>query len=49
MIADAGFTVEGAETRPSNAGQGEPAAALAGPDLVQLRRRGAGTALPANT
>jgi biotin synthase len=44
MIADAGFTVEGAEEAP-----GELAAALAGPDLVHVRRRGAGTALPANT
>jgi hypothetical protein len=44
MIADAGFTVEGAEDAP-----GELAAALARPDLVQVRRRGAGTALPANT
>jgi biotin synthase len=44
MIADAGFTVEGAEDAP-----GELAAALARPDLVNVRRRGAGTALPANT
>jgi hypothetical protein len=44
MIADAGFTVEGAEDAP-----GELAAALARPDLVLVRRRGAGTALPANT
>ncbi len=44
MIADAGFTVQGAEDAP-----GELAAALARPDLVQVRRRGAGTALPANT
>ena len=64
MIADAGFTVEGAEEAP-----GELAAALAqrveparepgqaltppsppgtGPDLVRIRRRGAGTTLPAN-
>lgn len=41
MIADAGFTVEGAET-----GDSEPAAA---DTEVQIRRRGAGTALPANT
>jgi hypothetical protein len=44
MIADACFTVEGAEDAP-----GELAAALARPDLVNVRRRGAGTALPANT
>ena len=44
MIADAGFTVEGAEDAP-----GELAATLARPDLVHVRRRGAGTALPANT
>jgi biotin synthase len=71
MIADAGFTVEGAEDKP-----GELAAALrsrpdsppasdsppapgfpsgpdypagAGPDAVRIRRRGAGTTLPANT
>ncbi len=44
MIADAGFTVEGAEDAP-----GELAAALARPDLVHVRRRGAGTELPANT
>jgi biotin synthase len=49
MIADAGFTVEGAETVPAKTNQGELAAALAGPDLVQVRRRGAGTARPANT
>ena len=41
MIADAGFTVEGAEDAP-----GELAART---DLVHVRRRGAGTALPANT
>jgi biotin synthase len=40
MIADAGFTVEGTETL---------AAAPARPDLVHVRRRGAGTALPANS
>ena len=40
MIADAGFTVEGAEDAP-----GEPAART---DLVHVRRRGAGTELPAN-
>jgi hypothetical protein len=48
MIADAGFTVEGAETVPAKTSQGEPAAALAGPGLVHVRRRGAGTARPAN-
>lgn len=37
MIADAGFTVEGADT------------AGARPDLVHIRRRGAGTTLPANS
>jgi biotin synthase len=41
MIADAGFTVEGAEDAP-----GELAART---DLVRVRRRGAGTELPANT
>jgi biotin synthase len=44
MIADAGFTVEGAEAAPA-----AEAADAPGPDLVHLRRRGAGTALPANT
>ena len=39
MIADAGFTVEGAELQ----------ADAARPDLVHIRRRGAGTSLPANT
>jgi biotin synthase len=39
MIADAGFTVEGAP---------EPAPA-ASADAVNIRRRGAGTTLPANT
>jgi len=39
MIADAGFTVEGAEVQ----------AAPADADLVHVRRRGAGTSLPANT
>ncbi len=45
MIADAGFTVEGAEDARAEADR--PAAAR--PDLVHVRRRGAGTALPANT
>jgi biotin synthase len=40
MIADAGFTVEGAD--PELAEDGHQ-------DLVQLRRRGAGTGLPANS
>ncbi len=40
MIADAGFTVEGAET---------PSPDDAHPDLVHVRRRGPGTTLPANT
>src|ERR1700722_15318714 len=44
MIADAGFTVEGAEEAP-----GELAAMLERQDLVHVRPRGAGTALPANT
>ena len=44
MIADAGFTVEGADARAEVT---EPAAGR--PDLVHLRRRGAGTELPANT
>jgi biotin synthase len=44
MIADAGFTVEGAEDAP-----GELAAVAGRPDLVHVRRRGAGTALPANS
>jgi len=39
LIADAGFTVEGAELQ----------ADAAHPDLVHIRRRGAGTSLPANT
>jgi biotin synthase len=41
LIADAGFTVEGAESAP-----GELAAT---PGLVRIRRRGAGTTLPANS
>jgi biotin synthase len=76
MIADAGFTVEGADTEallaaaaaattaPAPAGDaaaddvaGDPAAPGAvgapgngaRPDLVHVRRRGAGTAIPANT
>jgi len=39
MIADAGFTVEGAGLQ----------ADAVRPDLVHIRRRGAGTSLPANT
>jgi biotin synthase len=38
MIADAGFTVEGAEETDAEHA-----------DMVQIRRRGAGTSLPANT
>jgi biotin synthase len=38
MIADAGFTVEGADNSKN-----EPQ-----PDLVRIRRRGAGTSMPAN-
>jgi biotin synthase len=58
MIADAGFTVEGAQDAPAAGGQpaaGTATAATAGPagrehqELVQVRRRGAGTGLPANT
>jgi len=49
MIADAGFTVEGARDAPGELAAGQPATGLTGPDLVQVRRRGAGTALPANT
>jgi len=49
MIADAGFTVEGAEDAPGELAADQPTTGLAGPDLVQVRRRGAGTALPANT
>jgi biotin synthase len=40
MIADAGFTVEGAQ---------EPTLPAARHDMVEIRRRGAGTELPANT
>ncbi|MBV9447866.1 MAG: biotin synthase BioB [Streptosporangiaceae bacterium] len=49
MIADAGFTVEGAAAGdPGQSGteDGEPAARH--PDLVRIRRRGAGTDIPAN-
>ena len=70
MIADAGFSVEGAEELPALAGAAPAGTAPAGtatgatppvatpspepptaarPDLVRLRRRGAGTTLPANT
>jgi biotin synthase len=38
MIADAGFVVEGSQEAP----------AAPRPDLVQVRRRGAGTDVPAN-
>jgi biotin synthase len=54
MIADAGFTVEGAA--PASAPAPAPAAAPAPlspdaprPDLVHIRHRGPGTSLPANT
>jgi biotin synthase len=40
MIADAGFTVEGAA---------EPTLPEHRRDLIKVRRRGAGTSLPANT
>ena len=60
LIADAGFTVEGAEDEPGQLAaalnsrpQSRPAPdhqvpAGAGPDAVRIRRRGAGTTLPAN-
>lgn len=57
MIADAGFTVEGAPQPPAEP-PAEPPAAPAraaasvpapSPDLVHLRHRGPGTSLPANT
>jgi biotin synthase len=45
MIADAGFTVEGADetTLPEHRRPEDRR------DLVRVRRRGPGTALPANT
>jgi biotin synthase len=47
MIADAGFTVEGADgAAPADAAS--DAAAASAPDRVHIRRRGAGTDLPAN-
>jgi biotin synthase len=62
LIADAGFTVEGAESEPgelaaalnrSPSAQDSPTApdhpAGAHQDLVRIRRRGAGTTLPANS
>ncbi|MGD0701896.1 MAG: biotin synthase BioB [Trebonia sp.] len=60
MIADAGFTVEGAENPPAIRATATPAPSAAPfaaeltpdtprPDLVHVRRRGAGTTLPANT
>ena len=52
MIADAGFTVEGA-TSPTPAGAFAPAGPLAPstprPDPFHVRRRGPGTTVPANT
>jgi biotin synthase len=56
MIADAGFTVEGATPATAPAPPQPPAAtpaplspAAPRPDLVHVRRRGPGTSLPANT
>jgi biotin synthase len=55
MIADAGFTLEGAQAAATSAptASAAPASptspATPRPDLVQVRRRGPGTALPANT
>ena len=64
MIADAGFTVEGAENPTAVSATASPATETAAselppaselapdtprPDLVHVRRRGAGTTLPANT
>jgi biotin synthase len=61
MIADAGFTVEGVDNPPSASATSPtavpatavPVSELAPetprPDLVHVRRRGAGTSLPANT
>jgi biotin synthase len=48
MIADAGFTVEGADAGATGSADDRPGAA-GRPDLVHVRRRGAGTELPANT
>jgi len=42
MIADAGFTVEGADSP-------DTVDAETTPDMVHIRRRGAGTSIPANT
>ena len=47
MIADAGFSVEGADAGPAEPADAPPGSA-GHQDLVQLRRRGAGTGLPAN-
>ena len=55
MIADAGFTVEGGgpplaeSTAPIATPAPSAAPVTPHPDLVQVRRRGAGTTLPANT
>jgi biotin synthase len=60
MIADAGFTVEGVDNQPAVVPTATPATTTAlpvselapetpRPDLVHVRRRGAGTTLPANT
>jgi biotin synthase len=51
MIADAGFTVEGAGDTPAAPAAATPPAAPAAPrpDLIHIRHRGPGTTLPANT
>jgi biotin synthase len=50
MIADAGFTVEGAEdAAAAHAAPAPLSPAAPHPDLVHVRRRGAGTSLPANS
>lgn len=49
MIRDAGFEVESAEQETLPAHRRDPDAGVTGgPDLVRVRRRGAGTDLPAN-
>jgi biotin synthase len=48
MIADAGFTVEGADAGATGSADDRPGAA-GRPDQDHVRRRGAGTELPANT
>ena len=55
MIADAGFTIEGAAPTATPAATAAPSPATSAtpatphPGLVHVRRRGPGTALPANT